>query len=77
MEQSEQAQRAFLNELLAHGLLIDCGVPGVYGRSAVFEGVNGASKRSEKAIAYPSPRVRAPSRRTSQSAIRRPSPVFS
>jgi seryl-tRNA synthetase len=39
MEQSEQAQRAFLNELLAHGLLIDCGVPGVYGRSALFESV--------------------------------------
>ena len=39
MEQSEQAQRAFLDELLAHGLLIDCGVPGVYGRSALFESV--------------------------------------
>jgi seryl-tRNA synthetase len=39
VDASEQAQRAFLNELLAHGLLIDCGVPGVYGRSAVFEGV--------------------------------------
>jgi seryl-tRNA synthetase len=39
VDQTEQAQRAFLNELLAHGLLIDCGVPGVYGRSAVFEGV--------------------------------------
>ena len=39
MEQSEQAQRAFLNELLEHGLLIDCGVPGVYGRSALFESV--------------------------------------
>jgi seryl-tRNA synthetase len=35
----EQAQRAYLNELLAHGLLIETGVPGVYGRSAVFERV--------------------------------------
>ena len=31
------AQREFLHELFAHGLLIDCGVPGVYGRSALFE----------------------------------------
>jgi seryl-tRNA synthetase len=30
---------AFLNELIESGLLIDCGVPGVYGRSAVFEDV--------------------------------------
>ena len=33
------AQQAFLRELMAHGLLIDCGVPGVYGRSEVFEDV--------------------------------------
>lgn len=39
MDQTEQAQLAFLNELLSYGLLIDCGVPGLYGRSAVFEGV--------------------------------------
>lgn len=39
MDSLEQAQRRFLNELIAHGLLVECGVPGVYGRSAVFESV--------------------------------------
>jgi seryl-tRNA synthetase len=39
VDAAEQAQRAFLNELYAQGLLIDCGIPGVYGRSAVFESV--------------------------------------
>jgi seryl-tRNA synthetase len=29
----------FLRELLAHGLLLDCGIQGVYGRSATFEDV--------------------------------------
>jgi seryl-tRNA synthetase len=33
------AQRAYLGELIEAGLLIDCGVRGVYGRSAVFEDV--------------------------------------
>jgi seryl-tRNA synthetase len=33
------AQAAFLAELLDSGLLIDSGVPGVYGRSATFEDV--------------------------------------
>jgi len=37
MASPTEAQQKFLDELLAHGLLIDCGVPGVYGRSAVFE----------------------------------------
>ena len=31
------AQKNFLAELMAEGLLISCGVDGVYGRSAVFE----------------------------------------
>jgi hypothetical protein len=44
---------------------------------AVFEGVNGASRTSDAAIAYPSPRVLPPSRRTRISAMRRPSPVSS
>lgn len=35
-------QTAFLEELLAAGLLIDSGVPGVYGRGAGFERVRGA-----------------------------------
>ena len=39
MEAIERAQREFLGQLLEHGLLIDCGVPGVYGRSGVFESV--------------------------------------
>lgn len=39
MDSVEEAQRAYLNELLAHGLLIETGVPGVYGRSSVFESV--------------------------------------
>ena len=33
------AQQKFLNELFEHGLLIDCGVPGVYGRSSTFEDI--------------------------------------
>ena len=33
------AQAAFLKELLAHGILIDMGVDGLYGRSGVFEDV--------------------------------------
>jgi seryl-tRNA synthetase len=33
------AQESFLAELMEHGLLIDCGVPGVYGRSAAFEDI--------------------------------------
>lgn len=32
-------QARFLNELIDHGLLIDSGVPGVYGRGAAFEEV--------------------------------------
>ncbi|MGE5407757.1 MAG: amino acid--[acyl-carrier-protein] ligase [Syntrophothermus sp.] len=35
-------QEEFLDELLAAGLLIDSGVPGVYGRGEVFERVLGA-----------------------------------
>lgn len=34
---ASEAQERFLHELIAAGLLIDCGVPGVYGRSALFE----------------------------------------
>ena len=36
---STDAQLKFLKELLAHGLLVECGVDGVYGRSAVFEDI--------------------------------------
>jgi seryl-tRNA synthetase len=39
MAGNPEAQRKYLDELLAHGLLIDCGVPGVYGRSAEFEDI--------------------------------------
>ncbi|HEY6556024.1 MAG TPA: amino acid--[acyl-carrier-protein] ligase [Polyangiaceae bacterium] len=38
MSSSESAEK-FRHELLASGLLVDCGVPGIYGRSAVFEEV--------------------------------------
>jgi seryl-tRNA synthetase len=34
-----QVSPSFLDELLEHGLLIDTGVPGVYGRGAAFEDV--------------------------------------
>ncbi|HEX5659208.1 MAG TPA: amino acid--[acyl-carrier-protein] ligase [Polyangiales bacterium] len=34
---STEAQEKYLKELFAAGLLVDCGVPGVYGRSAAFE----------------------------------------
>jgi seryl-tRNA synthetase len=33
------AQRAYRDELVRHGLLIPSGVPGLYGRNGVFEGV--------------------------------------
>jgi seryl-tRNA synthetase len=36
---STEAQEKFLAELFAHGILFDCGVPGVYGRSALFEDI--------------------------------------
>ncbi len=36
---STEAQQRFMDALIAHGLLLDCGVPGVYGRSAVFEDI--------------------------------------
>jgi seryl-tRNA synthetase len=36
---STEAQEQFLSELVKHGLLIECGVQGVYGRSAVFEDI--------------------------------------
>ena len=34
-------QAAFREELLARGLLIDSGVPGLYGRGGVFEDILG------------------------------------
>ena len=30
-------QAAFRDELIAHGLLLESGVPGLYGRGAIFE----------------------------------------
>jgi seryl-tRNA synthetase len=39
VEPLERAQRELLKQLIEHGLFIECGVPGVYGRSAVFEAV--------------------------------------
>lgn len=39
MDAIERAQREFLRELIAQGLLLESGVPGVYGRSAQFEGI--------------------------------------
>jgi seryl-tRNA synthetase len=33
----KRAQQALLEGLIEHGLLLPCGVPGVYGRGAVFE----------------------------------------
>ncbi len=35
-------QAGFLADLLAHGLLIESGVPGVYGRGAAFERIRAA-----------------------------------
>ncbi len=37
MDSGTEAQQKYLNELFEAGLLIDCGIPGVYGRSALFE----------------------------------------
>jgi seryl-tRNA synthetase len=39
VDSAHQAQLAYRDELLAAGLLVDTGVPGVYGRSGVFESV--------------------------------------
>ena len=39
MQTGTEAQQRFLDELIGAGLLIPSGVPGVYGRNAVFEGV--------------------------------------
>ena len=37
--EQQQAQAAFRDALIRHGLLIPTGVDGVYGRSAVFEDI--------------------------------------
>ncbi len=34
---SIEAQERYLRELLESGLLVDCGIPGLYGRSEIFE----------------------------------------
>jgi seryl-tRNA synthetase len=41
VRQASPDQAEFLAELMAHGLLLDSGVPGVYGHGAVFEDVRG------------------------------------
>ena len=51
MSAPNQAQQEFLDQLLAAGLLIDCGVMGVYGRSAVFEDIIVKSPPPEGAAA--------------------------
>jgi seryl-tRNA synthetase len=38
-ESKQAAEQALLGALIEHGLLIPCGVPGVYGRGAAFEAV--------------------------------------
>jgi seryl-tRNA synthetase len=39
VDATERAQRDFLKQLFEHNLLIETGVPGVYGRSALFESI--------------------------------------
>jgi seryl-tRNA synthetase len=39
VDDGERTQREFLSQLFEHGLLIESGVPGVYGRGAAFEDV--------------------------------------
>ena len=46
-------QAAFLAELLEHGVLIETGAPGVYGRSAVFERVREAFDGLVSRVAEP------------------------
>jgi seryl-tRNA synthetase len=55
-------QAAFLAELVDRGLLLDCGVPGVYGRSGDFEDVReGVADLVSHAVAAESPeRLRFP-----------------
>jgi hypothetical protein len=45
-------QAEFLAELLGHGLLIESGVPGVYGHNAVFEDVRGQLDQRLSSEAY-------------------------
>ena len=72
-------QAAFLAELLARGLLIDCGVPGIYGHGAVFEDVRdrletahgrGCRRSAERSISRPC--CRADSSRGSATSTRSP-----
>jgi len=46
-------QAAFLAELTGHGLLVETGVPGVYGRSGVFEQVREGFDRLVTRVAAP------------------------
>jgi seryl-tRNA synthetase len=39
VDATERAQREFLQQLFEQGILIESGVPGVYGRSALFEDI--------------------------------------
>ncbi len=55
-------QAEFLAELISHGLLLDSGVPGVYGHGAVFEEVRGRldERLSSEASARGAERLRFP-----------------
>jgi seryl-tRNA synthetase len=57
-----EGQQRFLTELLEAGLLISCGVPGVYGHDAVFEDVREhlAARLSAEAAALGAQSVRFP-----------------
>jgi seryl-tRNA synthetase len=59
---STEAQQKFLDELIAHGVLVDCGVPGVYGRSALFEDIIESFDRyiSQNGASEPATAVRFP-----------------
>ena len=45
LREASPDQAAFLDELIGAGLLIESGVPGVYGHSSVFEDVRSALDR--------------------------------
>ncbi len=62
VREATEDQAEFLAELLGHGLLIESGVPGVYGHNAVFEDVRGHLDRrlSSEATARGAEQLRFP-----------------
>ena len=66
-ESAAAASPTYLEKLLAAGLLIDTGVQGLYGRSAVFEGIaDGLNAAITRTCSRECPRGRGGCRRDSR-----------